>query len=61
MNDRTERPVNSERLEHVSLVTARTSFWKKKQITIEREDLLFAHGERINSLLKTVRQNQNCR
>ena len=51
---------HNERLKHVSLVTARTSFWKK-QITIERGDPLFAHNERINSLLKTMRQNQNCR
>ena len=33
----------SERPKHVSLVTARTSIWKKKQITIKRRDPLFAH------------------
>ena len=32
------------------------NWWK-----IERWDPLFAHSERINSFLKTMRQNQNCR
>ena len=52
---------HNERLNHVSLVTARTSFWKKMQITTERRDPLFALYERINSLLKTMRQDQDCR
>ena len=61
MDDRSGKPVVcSQRLKHVSLVNARTSLWKKNQITIERGDPLFAHSERINSLLKTTRQNQNC-
>ena len=33
------------RLKHVSLVNTRTSFWKKKKITIERGDPLFALKE----------------
>ena len=33
---------DEERLKHVSLVTARTLFWKKKQNTMERWDPLFA-------------------
>ena len=45
----------SERLKHVSLVTARTSFWKKKKITIEKGDPLFDLSESINSLLKTTK------
>ena len=36
-----ERPV-LKKSKHVSLVTARTSIWKKKQITIERGNPLFA-------------------
>ena len=46
---------------HVSPVNTRTSFWKKKKITIERWDPLFALSERLNSLLKTTKQNQICR
>ena len=43
-HDRTGQTWSSHResLKHVSLVTARTSIWKKKQITIERGDPLFA-------------------
>ena len=49
-HDRTGRPVvcpqrgasRSQETQHVSLVTARTSFWKTKQITIERGHPLFA-------------------
>ena len=36
----------SERLKNVSLVNTGTSFWKKKKITIERRDPLFALSER---------------
>ena len=49
----------NERLKHVSLV--RTSFWKRRKITIVRGGPLFALKEkRINSLLETTKQNQNC-
>ena len=34
--------LRKERPKHVFLVTARTSMWKTKQITIERRNLLFA-------------------
>ena len=62
MQDRTKKLViYSQRASQTRfLVTARTSFWKK-QITIKRRDPLLAHSECINSLLKTMRQNQNCR
>ena len=53
MDDRTVRPVvcpqgERTRLKHVSLVNIRTSFWKKKKITIERGDPLFALKEVID-------------
>ena len=54
MDDRTVRP---------ALVNTETPFWKKKKMTIERGDLLFAlNEERLNiSSLKTTKQNQICR
>ena len=49
MDDRKVRPVVCPR-------------WMKKKITIERRDPLVAlKEERINSSLKTTKQNQNCR
>ena len=66
MDDRTERPFvypsrRSARVSNVSLVSTRTSFWKKK-ITTERGDLLFAlNEEHSNSSLVTTKQNQICR
>ena len=38
---------HNERLNHVSLVTARTSSWKKKQLTIARGDPLSAHNQSV--------------
>ena len=52
---------HNERLNHVLLMTARTSIRKKMKVIKERGDPLFAHSERINSLLKMMRHNQNCR
>ena len=44
------------RLKHVSLVSTRTPLWKRKKITIEREDLLFAlNEEHSNSSLVTTK------
>ena len=44
------------RLKHVSLVSTRTSLWKRNKITIEREDLLFAlNEEHSNSSLVTTK------
>ena len=47
MDDRTGRLLfalkeERTRLKHVSLVNTRTLFWKKKKITIDRWNLLFA-------------------
>ena len=67
MDDTTGDPLfaleeERKRLKHVSLVNTRTSFWKKKKITIERGDPLFVlKEERITSSLKTTKQNQKCR
>ena len=47
---------HNERLNHVLLMTARTSIWTKMKVIMERGDPLFAPRERINSLLKTMKQ-----
>ena len=54
-HDRRKPVVCSERaLQIRSLVTARTSIWKKKQITRERRDLLFAVTNHERSLVNEV-------
>ena len=69
MVDRTETPVVCPRartpsFNHVSLVNTSTLFLKKKKITIERRNPLFALNEEQghnNSSLGTTKQNWICR
>ena len=64
--DRTGRPVvctHSARYSEWNVdKTWSSQEWKSDELMDDRTGRpLFAHSERINSLLKTMRQNQNCR